>query len=138
MKNEYEIVFKKEGVSVRKKDRLPFVNETWTEKMISYEEMQKNSGDMVLTVTSVKPVVKDNVLKSIILKVSEFNYVPTEPDSPIELPPYSDNSIELPSIRMVSNRNNIKSLGDGTQIKFNIDGREYLTKIDISRGRYYT
>jgi len=138
MKEEYEIVFKKEGVSVRKKDRLPFVDETWTEKMISYEEMQKNSGDMVLTVTSVKPEVEDNILKSIKLKVSEFNYIPTEPDIPIELPPYSDSSIELPPIKMVSPRNYVKQLRDGTHIKFKINGIEYLTKVDIYKGEYKT
>lgn len=127
---ESELIFSKEGIVVRSKTDLPLVGEDWTEKKIPYEQAFPNKK-MELLVTSIEPIIENDILKGIKLKFRNTKEVPSNGTTLDK----NDADVKVVDpIQRITNRS-IKSLPDGTKIRFDWKGVTYETKIDSRNGK---
>ena len=69
--DEIELLFTKEGMKVRKKVEMPFTDEEWHEKLVSYKEIEGING-IELTVNKIEPDIEEGVLKSLRFHVTHY------------------------------------------------------------------
>lgn len=131
---ECEMIFSKDGILVRLKTNLPLVGESWVEKKTPYERASELFTDkgLMLHVKSIESKIEGGILK---LKLGDVKEISTTLESrQLEK---DDGAKIVDSIRMITNRN-IKSVPDGTKIRFDWRGVTYETKIDSSKGKKFS
>jgi hypothetical protein len=132
--SEYELVFLKEGIVVRKKVDLPLSGQTWVDEKISYDNASK-FNKIEITVTHIEPKLENGILKEIKLKANCFNIINDQPLDQVKTKVNEEvNIIKLQSIKSITNRSYIGKLKDGVKVRFEWLGISYETSIDSNNG----
>lgn len=129
--NYSEITFTKDGIVIRTKTNFPLIGEEWVEKKLDYQKAF-DGKKIKFVVTSISPKIENGVLKDLKFGITNFEEIA----SPIHI---SDNGSEegihrLSPIKMITNRNYVKPVVDGTKIRFDWKNETYETTVDSVKG----
>ena len=70
--DEVELLFTKEGMTERRKVKMPFKGDTWHEELVTYKEIEERKG-IKLTVDKIEPEkTEKGVLKSLRFHVTHY------------------------------------------------------------------
>ncbi|MCX9010073.1 MAG: hypothetical protein OIN66_03020 [Candidatus Methanoperedens sp.] len=130
---ESELIFSKEGITIRTKTNFPFVGEDWAERKIAYEEAF-NDKKMEILVTSIEPKIENGILKEIKLKLNNIREIAPSILEDSQFGKSGENVRKVEPIKMITNRS-IKNLPEGTKIRFDWKGITYETQIDSKNGK---
>ena len=70
-RDEIELIFTREGMTIRKKVAMPFKKETWVEELVHYDNL-RNINRIEILIDKVEPKIEKGILKSLRFHVAEY------------------------------------------------------------------
>ena len=128
-----ELIFDKNGVNIRTLTEVPIIGgEKWVDVgQISYDELLSQSNGLNITVSSIKPEIKNDILVELKFQLSDFSGIKPNNEQMTPLFKKEENSQNLPEYRYQYSTRINKSGTQENLIKTTIKDKGRISDVEL-------